>query len=107
MLADHNLKKGLTKEKIDGTYKRHELFNDEDYKKTVLNRYFVETLKQFYDQYGVEIFDKNPDFKEQVLRRLGGQASILKAHPEIIKGMYKDAKDLNEVPEALRIDNLF
>lgn len=73
---------------MDGSYKRPEKLNDEGYMRSEINRYFVEALKKCFDEYGSQIFEKDPTIKQKVLDKLGGQQTILKAHPEIISAMY-------------------
>jgi hypothetical protein len=63
-LEDHGCKKGITKEKTDGTYRRNVKLNDIKYRRENLPEYVVEVTKRFYDQFGDNLFDKNPHFRD-------------------------------------------
>lgn len=106
-LNDHGVRKGITKEKMDGTYRRPEILKKQGYMQECSAEYLIETTKKFYDKYGDSMFDKNKGFREQLLDRLGGKMIMLKAHPELIRAMYRDAKEESDIPEALRIEGMF
>jgi hypothetical protein len=51
MLSDNGLVAEMTKEKMDGTYKRPEHLNDPAIRRELHSNYVVEYLKRYYDLY--------------------------------------------------------
>ncbi len=97
MLSDLGVKRGYTKEKMDGTYKRppqatEEIINER------LPDYLIEMTKKFYDERS-DIFEQDKSLKDKLLDKLKGDRIKLRKYPEIVAAMY--ASNLDEVPEDL------
>jgi hypothetical protein len=97
MLTDNGIKKGLTKEKIDGTYQRPKHITPE-FLDTARKEYLVETIKQFLDEYP-NMFRRQPELREKFINRLKGARIKLRKYPEVIKAMYENEPD--KIPEDL------
>lgn len=68
-MNDFGIKGGMTKEKIDGTYKRPAEATKENIDKRSPD-YFVEYIKRFYDKYPM-MFAQEPSLTQRCLDRLG------------------------------------
>ena len=99
-MSDNGIKKGLTKEKRDGTYKRPAHMTHE-YMHSIKPDYIVETIKNFCDEYPL-MFELYPDCRDRFLHELKGNRIKLRKFPEVIKAMYTDGR---EIPEDLRVED--
>ena len=97
MLEDNGIKRGLTQEKIDGTYVRQPHVTEEFLEKERPN-YVVEYLKVFFDRYP-NMFKKEPGLTKKFLDHLKGDRIKLRRYPALIDAMFEGRE--NEIPEDL------
>jgi hypothetical protein len=79
MLSDYGAKKGLTKEKIDGTYKRSKELNTDNHRPLLLD-YVIEYMKKFWDKYP-RMYETDPKLKDKFLDYLKGDRIKLRKYP--------------------------
>lgn len=101
MLSDKGVKQGLTKEKIDGTYKRPKDITEQNLA-IWREDYLVEFIKKYFDQYP-DMFQKEKDLKDKLLKVLKGARIKLRKYPDVIRAMFQDCNP-DEIPEDLRIE---
>lgn len=100
MLEDNGVKKGLTIEKLNGTYVRPKHLT-EDFLESARKVYVVEFIKKYFDLYP-NMFTKEPDLKSKFFESLKGDRILLRKYPDVIRAMYYD--QIDEIPEDLRWD---
>lgn len=98
-MEDLGIKKGFTKDKLDGTYKRPAEVDDDHYTQTNIEYYIVEEIKLWLDKYP-DMFQKVGSLRDELLKEFKLDRTKLKKYPQIIKAMFKDM----EVPEDLKIE---
>jgi hypothetical protein len=95
MLSDMGVKKGYTKEKMDGTYRRPAEATEENFK-ILLPDYLVEVIKHYFDQ-SPNMFEQDDKLKSNILDELKGNRIKLRKYPELVAAMFKG----EEIPEDL------
>ena len=70
MLSDKGVKRGLTKEKIEGTYKRPADLTEENTSIWIMD-YFVETTKIFFNE-RPDLFDLDSTLRDRIFDFLKG-----------------------------------
>lgn len=88
MLEDNGVKKGLTLEKLNGTYVRPRHLT-EDFLESARKVYVVEFIKKYFDLYP-DMFNKEPDLKAKFFESLKGDRILLRKYPDVIRAMYYD-----------------
>ncbi|CDW84922.1 UNKNOWN [Stylonychia lemnae] len=100
-LSDNGVKRGITKEKLDGTYQRPAHLTKE-YLANMRDEYLVEYIKKFYDIYGDQMFIQQPKTRDRLLEMLKGKRVMLRKYPEIILAMYRNEPE--NIPEDLQVE---
>jgi hypothetical protein len=100
MLEDNGVKKGLTQEKLNGTYVRPKHLTEE-FLETNRKIYVIEFIKKYFDLYP-KMFEREPNLKEKFFESLKGDRIKLRKYPDVIMAMYNNKID--EIPEDLRWD---
>ena len=100
MLEDNGVKKGLTQEKLNGTYVRPKHLT-EDFLESARKVYVVEFIKKYFDLYP-DMFNKEPDLRDKFFESLKGDRMKLRKYPDVVHAMYNGKID--DIPEDLRCD---
>lgn len=101
MLEDNGIRAGLTKEKINGTYRRPEHVT-QAFLDSTRPDYVVEFLKRYFDKYP-DMFKREPNLKDKFFDSLKGDRIKLRKYPEIIRAMFHEKPD--EIPEDLQVED--
>lgn len=86
MLEDNGVKKGLTLEKLNGTYVRPKHLTEE-FLESSRRVYVVEFIKKYFDLYP-DMFLRDSDLRDNLFDSLKGDRIKLRKYPDIIKAMY-------------------
>lgn len=97
MLEDNGIKRGLTKEKIDGTYVRPAHVTEKFLKEERPN-YVVEYTKRFFDRYP-GMFRKEPNLATKLIDDLKGDRIKFRKYPDLVYAMFEGKHE--EIPEDM------
>lgn len=100
MLEDNGVKKGLTQEKLNGTYVRPKHLT-EDFLESARKVYVVEFIKKYFDLYP-NMFNKEPDLRDKFFDSLKGDRMKLRKYPDVVHAMYNG--NIDDIPEDLSCD---
>jgi hypothetical protein len=97
MLEDNGVKRGLTQEKIDGTYVRPAHITEKFLEEERPN-YVVEFTKRYFDRYP-NMFRREPNLSTRLLNHLKGDRIKYRKYPDVVYAMF-DGK-VEEIPEDM------
>ena len=97
LLEDNGIKRGLTQEKIDGTYVRQPHVTEEFIERERPN-YIVDNIKVFYDKYP-DMFRRVKDLAQRLISHLKGDRIKLRKYPDVVKAMFEGRENL--IPEDM------
>jgi hypothetical protein len=86
MLSDNGIKAGLTKEKMNGTYKRPAHLTPETMR-DLNNNYVVEFANKYFEKYP-RMFEIEPQARDMILNTLKGERIKLRKYPKLVEAMF-------------------
>lgn len=97
MLEDNGIRRGLTQEKIDGTYVRP-IHVTEQFLEEERPNYLVEQIKVYFDRYP-DMFRRVPNLAQRFIDHLKGNRIKLRKYPDVVAAMFEGKED--EIPEDM------
>lgn len=100
-LEAHGTMRGMTKEKLDGTYERNPKLNDEAYCEVELDKWMCIVIEEFMGIHN-DLFQFYPDLADRLIKDFFNLKTLLD-WPKVLFGLFEG----KEIPAVIKDDERF